>query len=155
MIKKYRTKKGKGRPLRLVCEEEYDYSDLVKDPREVFNLMKKIRALKDTEERMYLIRISKSGQVKGLFEVAHGSISSTILNERGIAQRALLSDAADIIIVHNHPDGKTEPSSRDYICSRRIENLADMIGICLIDSIIVGKGYFSFRENGLLRPVNG
>ncbi len=150
MVKKYRTEKGRGKPIRLVCEAEYDYSDVVRSPKKVFNLMKKIGVLKDTEERMYLICLSKAGEVKGLFEVSHGTVSSTPLNERGIAQRILLSDAAEFIAVHNHPSGNTEPSLNDIMCSRRLQKIADILGIECIDNIIVGDGYFSFCENGLL-----
>ena len=113
--------------------------------------MKKIGVLKDIEERMYLISLATSGKVKGLFEVSHGTVSSTPLNERGIAQRLLLSDGAEFIVVHNHPSGSTVPSHDDVMCSNTLKRLSEVIGVKYLDTIIVGNGYFSFYENGLIR----
>ncbi len=151
MVSVYKIEKSYGKPVRLICDSEYAFEDSVRTPRKVYSLMRKMGVLKDTEERLYLLSLSTAGDVKGVFEVAHGTVSSTLLNERGIAQRLLLSDAAEFITVHNHPSGSVEPSLDDCLCSRRLKRVSEVIGINYIDNIIVGNGYFSFNERGMLR----
>ena len=150
MVKKYRTEKGKGKPIHLVCEERYSHSKKVSGPEKVYKLMKKMGVLKDTEERVHLICLSKGDRIKGVFEVSHGTVSSSLLNDRGIAQRILLADAAGFIIVHNHPSGITRPSFDDLRCSRKMEILAALIGVDYLDFIIVGRDYYSFKRNGMI-----
>ncbi len=113
--------------------------------------MEHLGVLKDTEERMYLLCMDVANTVKGFFEVSHGTVNSTGLNERGMAQRALLSDATGIITIHNHPSGKTDPSSQDLKCFKQIRDLCRILGLEYYDNIIVGKNYFSFREFGLMK----
>jgi DNA repair protein RadC len=63
-----------------------------------------------------------------------------------------------IICVHNHPSGDPAPSGPDITVTRQLREAAKIVDIELLDHVIVGKaecdpltrGYFSFREAGLL-----
>ena len=64
---------------------------------------------------------------------------------------ALLSSAAAMILVHNHPSGDPSPSPEDLTITRRLKEAGELIGIPVLDHIIIGNGEFvSFVERGLL-----
>ena len=61
---------------------------------------------------------------------------------------ALLSNAASIIICHNHPTGDLRPSLYDIEITKKIGYVGSMLGINLIDSLIIGENgqCFSIRS---------
>jgi len=70
---------------------------------------------------------------------------------RKILKRALLANAAGVILYHNHPSGDPSPSREDREFTRRLAAAAESVGLRLLDHIIVGReGCVSFREAGLM-----
>ena len=59
----------------------------------------------------------------------------------------MLSNAAGIILFHNHPSGEPEPSKEDIQMTVRVKRAGELLGIALQDHIIIGEdSYYSFRE---------
>ncbi|WP_431261418.1 RadC family protein [Roseateles chitinivorans] len=81
----------------------------------------------------------------------HGTLSHTIAYPREVVKRALILDAAAVILVHNHPTGRTDPSPQDVQLTRAmIESLA-LIDVKVLDHFIVGAGQpASMTDLGLL-----
>ena len=72
---------------------------------------------------------------------------------REIFKPAIVSNAAGIVIGHNHPSGRCDPSEQDRLVARWANEAGELLGIKVLDHIIVnqnGDGYFSFLENGLM-----
>ncbi|MPM40951.1 hypothetical protein SDC9_87600 [bioreactor metagenome] len=64
---------------------------------------------------------------------------------------ALLSNAASIMVAHNHPSGNPEPSEADLVTTKKLEEVGDLMGIRLLDHLIIGDGHFiSLKEQGFL-----
>jgi len=64
---------------------------------------------------------------------------------------AILSNAASIIVGHNHPSGKAEPSREDIEVTKRLVEAGKIIGIEVLDHIIVGDETFtSLKEKGYI-----
>ena len=83
--------------------------------------------------------------------VSIGSLNQSIVHPREVFKTALLSNAAAIILVHQHPTGDPGPSSEDLAITRRLKEAGEIMGIKVLDHIIVGDGeYLSFVERGLL-----
>ena len=83
--------------------------------------------------------------------VHRGSLNQSIAHPRDIFQRALLSNAARIIVGHNHPSGNPQPSENDCLFTSRLKEGAELLGMPLLDHLIVGRdAYYSFCEEGLL-----
>lgn len=100
------------------------------------------------EEHLYLLCMTNKSRLLGIFEVSHGASNMTVCNPKEIMQRALLCNAAIIILVHNHPSGEPEPSREDQIATRRIYEAAQLMGIPLADHLVIGEnGYYSFAES--------
>jgi len=85
--------------------------------------------------------------------VSMGSLQESIAHPREILKSCILSNAAKILLVHNHISGRLLPSIADCQLTDRMLQICDLIGIPLLDHIIVGGSndfYFSFEEKGML-----
>ena len=82
--------------------------------------------------------------------VSIGSLNQSIVHPREVFKTACLSNAAAIILVHQHPTGDPTPSSEDIAITRRMKEAGEIMGIKILDHIIVGESYMSFVEAGLL-----
>ena len=83
--------------------------------------------------------------------VSVGSLNQSIVHPRSVFMTACLSNAAAIILVHQHPTGDPTPSSEDIAITRRLKEAGEIMGIKVLDHIVVGDGeYLSFVERGLL-----
>lgn len=85
--------------------------------------------------------------------VSIGTINQSIASPKDILKTAILSNAANIMIMHNHPSGNVYPSKVDVALTDRMLEVCGLMDIRLIDHIIVGPGndnYFSFNEKSLI-----
>lgn len=86
-----------------------------------------------------------------LEELFYGTLIQTNVHPREIVKRALILNAATVILVHNHPSGHAEPSDSDRIVTCEVQKALNLVNMNVLDHIIIGKGtYVSFRECGLL-----
>ncbi len=86
----------------------------------------------------------------GLHIVSIGTLDAALVHPRSVFQAALLTNAASLIVAHNHPSGDPTPSNEDRALSDRLRQAGDLLGVTLDDFLIVtdGSGYFSERESG-------
>lgn len=80
--------------------------------------------------------------------VSIGSINSSVAHPREILKSSILSNAAYLMIFHNHPSNNLTPSKEDILLTDRLQKVCTLIGIPILDHIIVGTGdeYYSFKE---------
>ena len=82
-----------------------------------------------------------------------GAVNQAMAHPRELFKSSILSNAANMILVHNHPSSNLQPSNADTVLTDRMIQLTGLLGIPLLDHIIVGgdnREYFSFRAKGLL-----
>ena len=80
--------------------------------------------------------------------ITKGTLTSTLLDARTILRRALLNNAAAIIVTHNHPSGNPAPSNSDIKMTSDIKEACHLMSITLIDHLIISTdSYFSFADN--------
>lgn len=85
-----------------------------------------------------------------------GSICNTIASPRELFKSSILSNAASMILLHNHPGGNLTPSKEDTIVTDTMIKLCTLMDIPLMDHIIIGgdnSNYFSFRQKKLLSAM--
>lgn len=153
MIIKYELEMDKDRLPVLVKDKEYSY------PGQRLNAPLYIADMLDSclhmcnlcEEHVYLVCTNyRMTQPIYLFEISHGTVNCSQVSAREVIQRALLAGASSFILAHNHPSGETDPSKEDQMVSAKIKEAAELMDLNMADFIIVGNGYYSFRENNLL-----
>ncbi len=81
--------------------------------------------------------------------VSIGGINSAEVPVQNVFKSAILSNAASIMMFHNHPSGNLTPSKEDRALTKRLVEAGKIMGIPVIDHIIVGGGNgdrYSLRE---------
>ena len=59
----------------------------------------------------------------------------------------MISNAACLLVFHNHPSGEAEPSEEDIRATMRMKKAGELMGIPVVDHIILGdREYVSFAE---------
>ncbi len=103
-------------------------------------------------ELFCILNLKAKSQVINMNIVAMGSLDSVAVSPREVFKSSILSNAASVILLHNHPSGICEPSREDILFTMRLRECGEMIGIPVADHIITGgKGkYYSFMEAGIL-----
>ena len=83
-----------------------------------------------------------------------GSVNSVQADPREIARVMLELDATAIILVHNHPSGRTAPSVSDFSVTKQIVGLCAAVRVVVQDHVIVGRtGCHSMRSSGELAAI--
>ena len=107
--------------------------------------------MKETKEMFITLHLDGKNRIIAMDLVSIGSLNQSIVHPREVFKTACLSNAAAIILVHQHPSGDSTPSSEDIAITRRLKEAGEIMGIKVLDHIIVGEGeYLSFVERGLL-----
>ena len=132
---------------------EYDTEIKTDNPKDVAGLMRRVLEMdKLAEEQCYMIVMNNACKILGLFFLSKGTINMSIICVREVYMRALLIGGSMIILIHNHPSGRAEPTRIDIETTDSIKQAGDFMGIPLIDHIIIGDhDYYSFKENNLIR----
>ena len=88
--------------------------------------------------------------------VSMGALDQSLVHPREAIKSMVLSNAASVMMVHNHTTGAVFPSKDDVAVTDRMAQLCSMLGIKLLDHLIVGPGndYYSFQEKGILPVPN-
>lgn len=102
----------------------------------------------ESQEHLLVICLDTKNQTNSYETVSIGSLNQSIAHPRDILQRALLSNAARIVVAHNHPSSNPTPSENDNDFTSRMNKACTLLGIDLLDHIIVTDTdkYYSFRE---------
>ena len=84
-------------------------------------------------------------------EMFAGTISSVEIHPREIVREAMKVNATALILAHNHPSGKAEPSFADRRVTEQIVKACQLLDIRVLDHMVVGGGEtVSFAERGWL-----
>ena len=140
--------------LELVKEEshKYEVETRISCPKDIYEVLTKVCRIQcNAEEVFILITLNIKNIVTGYFEVHRGTINTSLAHPREVFKRALLNNASDIIVAHNHPSGDPNPSKEDIQITERLKEAGNLLGINLLDHIIVGEDkYISLKEKGVL-----
>lgn len=107
--------------------------------------------MKETKEQFLTLHLDGKNRIICMDLVSIGSLNQSIVHPREVFKTACLSNAAAIILIHQHPTGDCTPSSEDIAITRRLKEAGEIMGIKILDHIIIGSGeYLSFTERCLL-----
>lgn len=95
-----------------------------------------------------VLNLKSNSQVINMNVVSVGTLNTALAHPREVFKSAVLSNAAGIILLHNHPSGNSYPSREDYNVTKRMLAAGEIMGIPVMDHVIVaGNDYYSFLEN--------
>lgn len=126
----------------------------IRTPKDCVDFIDKFVDLKTkAEEEVYVLSLNNKNFINGVFLISMGNVCSTVLCPSSVYKRALLVNANNIIIAHNHPSGDPEASKNDIDVSRRLSEAGNILNVKLLDSLIIGHGgkdYISLKEKGII-----
>ena len=107
-------------------------------------------------ETVAALLLATSHRPLGLHIVSVGTLDAAPVHPREVFKAAVLANAANLIIAHNHPSGDLAPSRVDHEMLNRLAGAGALLGIRVLDYIIVGAGgaYWSAREAGRMAPMS-
>ncbi len=101
-------------------------------------------------ERFAALFLTTKHRVLAYEELFFGTVGSTSVHPREVVKRALHHNAAAVILGHNHPSGDTTPSAADEAITGQLKTALRLVEVEVLDHLIVGDGYTSLAERGLL-----
>ena len=102
-------------------------------------------------ESSFILLLNNSNETIGFAKISQGGLVGAVVDVRLVAHYAVQALAVGVIICHNHPSGKLQPSEQDKRLTVKVKQGLDILDIKLLDHIILtGSGYFSFADEGLL-----
>lgn len=104
----------------------------------------------ETKENFITIFLNGKNRILKAETTTVGIANMSIVDPKEIFSKAMLLKATGIIIAHNHPSGDTEPSEEDVKLTKRIKEGCLLLSLTLLDHIVLGNGYTSLREKGLV-----
>lgn len=113
-----------------------------------------INAVKDylTElDREMLLVVLLDTQLKpiGYHVASIGTTDYCVTNVPCIFKAALLTNATNLMLFHNHPSGNPEPSDFDITLTKKMAEAGKLLDIPIVEHIIVGgmsNEFYSFHE---------
>jgi len=105
---------------------------------------------KKTEE-LYLFCLDSEYGVISHSCISRGTVNMVSFSGRTLAEIGLRHKARYLLLAHNHPGGRMQPSADDYRSTEALCQTMQALSMPIVDHIIVcGEKYLSFREKALL-----
>jgi DNA repair protein RadC len=122
----------------------------ISSPKDAFDLVKDFYKECD-RETVLLLCLNTKNEPENISVISMGSLSSSIVHPREVMKTAILSNAATLMLFHNHPSGDVKPSMEDRQITERLVEAGEIMGIKFLDHIIVGHDkYLSFKEENII-----
>lgn len=102
-----------------------------------------------SHEESHVLLLNQNLKVVASRLVSRGGITGTVVDVRRVLREALLVNATQIALVHNHPSGSLRPSREDDRLTEKLKQAANTMDIRMVDHVIVtNDGYYSYQDEG-------
>lgn len=100
-------------------------------------------------EECHLLMLDQGLGVKGSVMLSRGGITGTSVDVRCLLRHAILAQAVAVVLCHNHPSGRVQPSHEDDNLTNRLSEACSAVGIRFMDHVIfAGNDYYSYQDDG-------
>jgi len=104
----------------------------------------------ETKEHFIALHLDAKNRILCIDRVSAGTMTNSLIHPREVFKTALLSSAASLLLIHNHPSGDPTPSRDDISITEKLKGAGEIMGIAVLDHVIIGDGYISLKEKGYL-----
>lgn len=131
-------------------EEKVSDIERFEDSRTIHDFMRPhIQDLSHEESWAFLL--NADCRLLKFVHLSKGGLTETSVDVRLLLKHALLANATNIILVHNHPSGSLRPSKADDDLTHNVQKASQTMNIRFLDHVIVtDSDYYSYAENGKL-----
>ena len=115
---------------------------------QIYNHMHPVMQDLDVEQ-FWVLLLNQNHRLIKKVRVSFGGITATSVDIRIIMREAVLCNATQLVVCHNHPSGKITPSKDDDTLTVSIMQACKVMNIRFNDHVIVTDGhYYSYHESG-------
>jgi DNA repair protein RadC len=139
---------------RKMAHELQIESPVLDNPENIVALLRAHNLVKNVETLQVLLLNTRHKLIR-VEELTDGTIDTLLVHPREVFKSAIASNAAAIVLAHNHPSGDPTPSGADIKVTRDLIRAGNLLKIDVLDHIIIGrataerpKDYSSLRELG-------
>ena len=135
---------------RTAAKQPIEADRIVRESNDIVRIFRpQLEAL--PHEECWVVYLTGSNRIIEQRRISQGGLQATVVDARLVVKRALELLAAQMILIHNHPSGSTEPSPDDRILTDKIAQAAALFDIRVLDHLIISReGDYSFRRAGLI-----
>ena len=100
-------------------------------------------------ECFVVLLLNTRRRIRGHHMVSIGTLDSILVHPREVFRVAVVSSAAAVLLMHNHPSGEPTPSESDVKVTRDLIRAGQLMKIDVCDHVIIGhERHQSLRELG-------
>ncbi|GGP26396.1 RadC family protein [Silvimonas amylolytica] len=132
---------------RRALHEDISHSNALTSPQTVRDYLALL--LRNRRVECFVALLLDAGhRVLACVELSQGSLNQTQVYPQEVASQALQHHACAIIVAHNHPSGRVQPSAADINLTQTLRDALQLIDVRLLDHfIIAGSQSYSFAEH--------
>ena len=106
-------------------------------------------------ENFIVVHLSTRRKPIGFEVISTGTLDTLLVHSREVFKSAIVTNAAALVLCHNHPSGDPAPSEADIKVTRDLIRAGQLLKIEVLDHVILGratperpKSFSSLRELG-------
>jgi len=105
-----------------------------------------------SQEQLRVVLLDTRNRVLDEVMIYQGSVhTAAVARMAELFRDAVIANAPNIVLVHNHPSGDPSPSPEDVKLTKDAAQAAQLLSIDLLDHVIIGDGRFvSLKEQGAM-----
>ena len=137
--------------LKMVREKSFLYPErTLRSPKDGYRLFTQF--LGELDREYFVVMCLDTKNQPTAINICHiGSLNASLVHPREVMKAAILSNAASILIGHNHPSGVPDESREDVEVTKRLVETGKVIGIDVLDHLVIGDDqYVSLKEKGYI-----
>ena len=105
-----------------------------------------------------ILVLNRKNRITAWNLISIGSAVAALVCAREVLRACLVAGGTAFVLMHSHPSGDPTPSAADVEITRRIREAAQLVEVSFQDHVIIGrpefdplgKGYYSFRDAGII-----
>jgi DNA repair protein RadC len=103
------------------------------------------------QEQLRTVLLDARNRVMDVVLVYQGNVSMVVTRMGELFRDAVIANASNVILVHNHPSGDASASPDDVSLTKQAAEAGRLLGIDVLDHIVIGhEGFVSLKERGLM-----
>lgn len=135
---------------RIISQNKLFSNSKITSPQDLADIF--IPMLRDeVKENFIVVCLNSANKIIKYEIISVGNLNSSIVHPREVFKVAIDNNSANVILLHNHPSGNSEPSSEDVLVTRKLIDAGNLMDIKVFDHLIIaGDTYTSFVEKKLM-----
>lgn len=130
----------------------YNINRKITEPADAVAAFNEIYHMNEASQELFAVLfLNIRNVIVGVHLISRGSADSAQAHPREVFKAALLYNASNILVAHNHPSGDVNPSREDDVLTKQLTQAGKILGIPVLDHVIIGDdSFYSYREENRL-----